>query len=183
MDPGTRSNSVNPSSLSRRSLRPVLSQAYIARLFVEANDNLWWRPHGGSAECWSYGDPADHYWAYDPERKHWHKCRETGGYIHDSYGSWQCDTHGVPYYDFRPAIFFDLMRILEPLLETATPADQRRCGSYAFLNNTIKYLEHHERIVMDPRDLRREPRPCFEAREEEERAERAERRAESERDQ
>jgi hypothetical protein len=75
------------------------------------------------------------------------------------------------------------MHILNPLLETASAADQRRCGSYYFLNSTIKYLEHHERIVMEPMDLMREPRPCAEARDEEERAERAERRAESERDQ
>jgi hypothetical protein len=176
MSPGHHSNSVNTSH-ARRSLKPVLSQAYIASLFVEANDNLWAdAPH-------EYGDPADHYWAYDAERKHWHKCRETGGYIHGDYGEWQCDARGEPYYDFRPAIFFDLMHILNPLLETASAADQRRCGSYAFLNNTIKYLEHHERIVLGPRGLHEQPRPCWEEEMEEERAERAERRAESERDQ
>ena len=147
----------------------MLSQAYIASLFIEANDNLW------ADDDYEHGDPADHYWAYDAQRKCWHKCEERGGYIHDGYGQWMCDNHGVPYADYRSAIFFDLMHIVNPLLETASAADQRRCGSYYFLTSTIKYLEHHERIVMrDGMDLMREPRPCREAREEELRAERVE---------
>jgi hypothetical protein len=141
-----------------------LSQAYIAGLFIEQNDNLW------ADDDYEYGDPADHYWAYDAEQKCWQKAEERGGYIHGDYGSWMCDNHGVPYVDYRPAIFFELMRIINPLLESASAADQRRCGTYQFLTSTIKYLEHHERIVMrDGMDLMREPRPCREAREEEER--------------
>jgi hypothetical protein len=168
MSPGSNSNhaTIATSPSSRRSLKPVLSQAYLAQLFVERNDNLW------SDIPYEYGAPADHYWAYDAQCKCWHKCEERGGYIHGDYGEWMCDSRYVPYYDFRPAIFFDLMRVINPLLETASAADQRRCGGYAFLNNTIKYLEHHERIVMDSLDLMREPRPCGEARDEEEREER-----------
>ncbi len=110
MSPGSNSNhATTPTSPTRRSLKPVLSQAYIAGLFIEANDNLW-----ADTFPYEYGDPACHYWAYDAERKHWHKCRETGGYIEGDYGEWQCDERGDPYYDFRPAVFFDLMRIINP---------------------------------------------------------------------
>jgi hypothetical protein len=67
-------------------------------------------------------------------------------------------------------VFFGIARVLNPLLETASNADQKRCGSYHFLSSTIKYLECHERVVLSPRGLRYEPRPCWE-REEEERME------------
>ena len=140
------------SSLSPRQLRPVLSQAYIARLFVEANDALW-REHGD----------FPHYWTFDAQAKVWHKCQELGGYLDRHIFDWRTGPQGEPAIDFRPGVFFDLVQIVNPLLEIASPADQRRAGSYNFLNQTIKLLEHHERIVMSSwRDLEEAPRPILE---------------------
>jgi len=157
MTPGTRSNheSVNAATLSRK-LKPVISQRNLAQLFIEAND-LFWRPYDGLR-----------YWAYDAQNKCWHKFQDSGSHIGHGYGSW-CETDGEPWIDYRPAVFFDLVKVLDPLLETASPADQRRAGTYRFLSDTIKLLECHPSIVIQPRDLNDEPRPCWEEQQEEKR--------------
>jgi hypothetical protein len=128
----------------------------LAQLFIEANDQFW-REHYGPR-----------YWAYDHENKRWHKYQDGGGHIGHGYGNW-CEVNGEPYCDYRAAVFFDLVKILDPLLETASAADQRRCGTYRFLNNTIKLLEHHPSIVIEPSDLNDPPRPCWELEQEERR--------------
>ena len=63
MSPGHRSNSksVNP-SLLRLSFQSLLSQSFIATLWIEANNAYW------SAQ---YGVLADHYLAYDTSRRRW----------------------------------------------------------------------------------------------------------------
>ncbi len=149
MDGPRNSHPMSDTSHARQ-FRPVLSQNYIARLFVEAN-NEFWKPQ----------DQPPRFWAYDAANKCWHKYENSGGHIGRDYGGWRCDQNLTPYCDFRPAIFFDLMRILNLLLETASAAEQRRCGSYAFLNGTIKYLEHHPDIVIEARDLCHPPRPIL----------------------
>ena len=61
--PNTHFKSVNPSSLSRRSLQPVLTQAFVATLRIEAN-NQYWEPQFGV---------VDHYLAFETMRRRWHK--------------------------------------------------------------------------------------------------------------
>jgi hypothetical protein len=147
MSPGHHSNP----SLSRRSLRPVLSLAYIARLWIEANDQFW-EPQF---------DCVDHYLAFDTQRRRWQKYKDGGGHIGRDYGNWECDARGEPYAEYCPLAFFDLARLLNPIIETASPADQRRLGSYAFMNGVIRLLEHDERVAITPRDLLEPPRPVL----------------------
>jgi hypothetical protein len=141
-------------------LKPVLSQSYVARLWVEANDEFW-KPQFGYVE---------HYLAFDTERRRWQKYKDGAGHIGRNYGNWECDDNGEPFAEYRPLAFFDLARIIEPLLETASAADQKRLGSYAFMNNVIRLLEHDQRIAIGWRDLREPPRPVLDEEEEERRA-------------
>jgi hypothetical protein len=161
MDPGSNSNPINnPSSLSRRQLRPVLSQAHVAGLWIEANDRFWKQQFG----C------VDHYLAYDAQRRRWQKYQDGGGHIGRNYGNWECDARGEPYAEYRPLAFFDLVRVINPLLDTASPRDQQRLGSYGFMNGVIRLLEHDERIAITARDLREPPRPVLDMEWEERRA-------------
>ena len=141
-------------------MRPVISQSFLANLFIEHNDQYWPHPEYGG---------ESHYWAYDREHRQWHKCEERGCYVHGGMGAWMCELNGEPDIVFRPAVFFELVGLLSAMLETADAATQRRCGSYAFLQGTLKILECHPSIVITREDLEFPPRP---SREEEEEARR-----------
>lgn len=54
-------------------------------------------------------------------------------------------------------MFFEIRNLLRPLTETASPVEQRRIGSYAFINGVVKLLEHDPRAVVGPRDLAKPP--------------------------
>lgn len=152
---GQRHASTNPSvpaSLTRRQLQPIITQSFLAELFIEAND-VFWRPQYGLNM---------YYYAYCRAQKVWHKCRETGGYLDHGCGWWMTDQYDAPLEDFRPAVFHDLRQLLAPLLETASPATQRRCATFAFLNGTMKLLECDPRIVIAPEGVCCPPRPCRE---------------------
>jgi hypothetical protein len=159
MSPGTNTNPTSERPPLSRQFRPVISQAFLANEFVEAND-VFWKPQYGVVM---------YYYAYDRAHKRWHRCRENAGHIANGCGSWMCDSHGEPFEDFRPGVFFDLLRLLNPLLETASPAEQRRAGSYGFLNGVVRLLEHDPRIVIVPEVVCYPPRPCPEELEAEER--------------
>jgi len=148
MSPGPNANNATNPSLSRRALRPVISQAYCAELFIERNDEFW---------CDEYGFP-DRYYAYCRADKAWHVAHEVSGYIYPDDADWRCSLNGEPQQDFRPAVMFDLRRLLAPLLDTASPAEQRRAGSYYFLAGTIRLLEHDPRMIRAPEDFRWRPR-------------------------
>jgi hypothetical protein len=121
-------------------------------LFIEANDGFFFDRYG----------IEEQYFLYDRARKRWQKHRETYCYISDGGGVWQCDEHGEPDIDFRPAVFFEVCHLCALLSETASPAEQRRLGSYSFLNSVVKMLELDPRCVMQPGELSKPPRPCRE---------------------
>lgn len=150
MDPGSHSTHAIPTS--RRAFQSVISQATIVTLFIEANDDFFRERYGRE----------ESYFLYDRARKRWQKHRETYGYISDGGGVWQCDDRGEPYLDFRPAVFFEVCHICALLSEHASPAEQRRLGSYAFLNSVVKMLELDLRCVVQPGDLDKRPAPCRE---------------------
>jgi len=150
---GPRPESTNPSapaSLTRRQLQPIITQSFLAELFIEAND-VFWRPQYGLNM---------YYYAYCRAQNVWHKCRETGGYLDRGCGCWIVDQYGAPLEDYKPGVFFDLRRLLAPLLDVASAAEQRPCGSYAFLNGVVKLLERDARIVIGPEGVCYPPRPC-----------------------
>jgi hypothetical protein len=79
--------------------------------------------------------------------------------------AWECDLQDVPFIDFAPAVFFELVGLLSPLMETASVVDQRRCGSYSFLQGCMKILQTHPSIVITREDLKSPPRPLREEQE------------------
>ncbi len=128
--------------------RPTLTQALVCDLFIERNDEFW-----GSE------NHPSHFWGYLRSNKTWHRCGECANYMT---ANWAADRHGQPFEDFLPAIHRDIHRVIRPLLETATPAEQRRAGSFVFINGVVKMLEHDPRVIILPWELNAEPRPIRE---------------------
>ncbi len=154
MSPGTNA----PASLTRQ-FKPVLSQAFIVELWIEANDQ-YWGPQ--------YDMPlGDHFLAFETTMRRWHKHTPGGGYPKN--GWWECGDDCEPFGDYKSLAFFDLARLLSPLIETASPADQRKLGSYSFMNGVIRLLERTERVCITTHDLCKLPRPLLEEKMESER--------------
>ena len=131
-----------------RALHPTLSQSLICDLFISRNEQFWGSEHSPS-----------HYWGYCRETRAWHKCRECAGYMTDD---WAADRCHRPFEDFLPEVHRDIHRVIQPLLETATPAEQRRVGSFAFAHGVVRMLEYDPRIIIERRELHNPPRPIRE---------------------
>ena len=126
--------------------RPTITQSLVCDLFIECNETFW-------------GDPASHYWGYLRQNRTWHKCRECGGQMLDN---WAADRHGQPFEDYLPEVHRDIQRVIRPLLETASAAEQRRAGSFIFVNGVMRMLEHDPRAIITRDELEMEPRPVRE---------------------
>ncbi len=138
--------------------RNQVTQSLIVDLFVERNETFWGTEHSPS-----------YYWGYLRENRTWHKCSECAGQMLDD---WRADSRHRPFEDFLPKVHRDIHRVIKPLVETASPSEQRRAGSFAFVNGVIRFLENDLRVIILPWELRNAPRPI---REEELRAARQER--------
>jgi hypothetical protein len=75
---------------------------------------------------------------------------------------WAADSRHRPFEDFLPEVHRDIHRVIQPLLETATPAEQRRVGSFAFAHGVVKMLEHSPLMIIAPWELNAKPRPLRE---------------------
>ena len=102
-----------------RTLRPIITQSLVCDLFCERNEQFWGSEYSPS-----------HYWGFLRENRNWHKCRECAG---DMLDNWAADRRCHPFEDFLPEVHRDIHRVIEPLLETASPSVQRRAGSFAFV--------------------------------------------------
>ena len=112
--------------------RAVISQSLACDLFISRNETFW-------DSC----DRPEYFWGYLRENRTWHKCPENGGLMLDN---WRADRHCQPFEDYLPEVHRDIQRVIRPLLETATPAEQRRAGSFALPSpqelNAVNRLAH-----------------------------------------
>ncbi|HEY8031127.1 MAG TPA: hypothetical protein VIF02_01800 [Methylocella sp.] len=143
MTPGTRSNhAANLSSLSRRSLRPAITQVFISDLFVEYNQQY---------------EETNTYYAYCAATKRWHVARDT--YCTEwEHAEWS-DTDDP---DITPLIFRDIIDIIRPLAETSSHAEQRRVMSHGFIAGVVRLLQNDSRMRITPWDLEKTIPPVAE---------------------
>ncbi len=76
--------------------------------------------------------------------------------------NWRADRYRQPYEDYLPEVHRDIQSVIRPLLETASLAEQRRAGSFAFINAVLRFLENDLRMIILPWELEAKPRPIRE---------------------
>lgn len=122
-----------------RNLRPVISHSLVVDLFVERNDDL---------------ENHSTYFAFSTRERAWRLCEDFLA------PAWESPRWSEPSVrDVTPLVFKRVIEIIKRLTETASPAEQRRCLSHAFISGTIKLLEHDERCVCEPFEFYHPPRP------------------------
>ena len=137
----------NTPSLTRRALRPVISQAYICDLWIEQNNTCWPDERGNQSR----------FFGYCRENKSWHSRKLLGPDFWTS--NWQRDQYCVPFEDYVPDVIASIREVIAPHIETASPADQRRLGSFPFLTGCFRMLQLSSDVVVTRNELLHDEAP------------------------
>jgi hypothetical protein len=128
-----------------------------AVILADANARL-----GANADCYSFIAVDLHHLLFAgfyrrTENKTWHSRKLLGPDFWTS--NWQCDDYGVPFEDYVPDVITSIREVITPFIETASPADQKRIGSFPFVTNCFKMLQLSQPVIVTRDELRSDEPP------------------------